>query len=96
VLYDVWARSARSAIAPRNEDESLDGVFGALRGLSRPVQEALVAVDVVGLSYREAARALGTSETTIIDRLYRGRDQIAHGCRDVSAPRLEFSTETRG
>jgi RNA polymerase sigma-70 factor (ECF subfamily) len=36
-----------------------------------------VAVDVVGLSYRDAARALGVKEGTIMSRLHRGRSQIA-------------------
>jgi RNA polymerase sigma-70 factor (ECF subfamily) len=59
--------------------ESIEGaaVFEALRDLSQPLREALVAVDVVGLSYREAARALGTKEGTIMSRLHRGRGQIA-------------------
>ena len=52
-------------------------VYEALRELSDPLREAVVAVDVVGLSYREAARALGTKEGTIMSRLYRGRGQIA-------------------
>jgi RNA polymerase sigma-70 factor (ECF subfamily) len=59
--------------------QRLDGaaVFEALRELTDPLREALVAVDVVGLSYREAARALGTKEGTIMSRLHRGRGQIA-------------------
>jgi len=52
-------------------------IMAALRDLSQPLREALVAVDVVGLSYREAARVLGTKEGTIMSRLYRGRGQIA-------------------
>jgi RNA polymerase sigma-70 factor, ECF subfamily len=52
-------------------------VFEELRELSQPLREAVVAVDVVGLSYREAARALGTREGTIMSRLHRGRSQIA-------------------
>ena len=32
-------------------------VFEALKELTEPLREALVAVDVVGLSYREAAHA---------------------------------------
>jgi RNA polymerase sigma-70 factor (ECF subfamily) len=52
-------------------------VFEALQELTDPLREALVAVDVVGLSYREAARALGTKEGTIMSRLHRGRGQIA-------------------
>jgi RNA polymerase sigma-70 factor (ECF subfamily) len=52
-------------------------VYEALQGLSVPLREAVVAVDVLGLSYREAARALGTKEGTIMSRLHRGRGQIA-------------------
>jgi len=52
-------------------------VFAALQELTEPLREALVAVDVVGLSYREAAKALGTREGTIMSRLHRGRGRIA-------------------
>lgn len=52
-------------------------VYEALQGLTPPLREAVVAVDVVGLSYKEAARALGTREGTIMSRLHRGRGQIA-------------------
>ena len=38
---------------------------------------ALVAVDVLGLSYREAARALRVREATITTRLFRARKQVA-------------------
>ena len=38
---------------------------------------ALVAVDVLGLSYREAARALKVREATITTRLFRARGQVA-------------------
>jgi RNA polymerase sigma-70 factor, ECF subfamily len=52
-------------------------VYEALQELTQPLREALVAVDVMGLSYREAAQALGTREGTIMSRLHRGRSQIA-------------------
>ena len=38
---------------------------------------ALVAVDVLGLSYREAARALRVREATLTTRLFRARKQVA-------------------
>jgi RNA polymerase sigma-70 factor, ECF subfamily len=65
---------AHDPIAQRMEGAA---VYEALQGLTQPLREALVAVDVVGLSYREAARALGTKEGTIMSRLHRGRGQIA-------------------
>lgn len=52
-------------------------VYEALRQLSDPLREAIVAVDVVGLSYHDAARALKTKEGTIMSRLHRARGQIA-------------------
>ncbi|HEY2652120.1 MAG TPA: RNA polymerase sigma factor [Solirubrobacteraceae bacterium] len=52
-------------------------VYDALRVLTEPLREAVVAVDVVGLSYRDAARALDVKEGTIMSRLHRGRNQIA-------------------
>jgi len=69
------------AMAPSHDpiSDHIDGaaVFEALRELTEPLREALVAVDVVGLSYREAAQALKTKEGTIMSRLHRGRGQIA-------------------
>jgi RNA polymerase sigma-70 factor (ECF subfamily) len=52
-------------------------VYDALGRLSPNLREAVVAVDVLGLSYKDAARALRTKEGTIMSRLYRGRGQIA-------------------
>jgi RNA polymerase sigma-70 factor, ECF subfamily len=59
--------------------QTIDGslVYAELKNLSQPLREAVVAVDVLGLSYREAARALGTREGTIMSRLHRGRGQLA-------------------
>ena len=52
-------------------------MYEALGELSQPLREAVVAVDVIGLSYRDAARALGTKPGTIMSRLSRGRGQVA-------------------
>jgi RNA polymerase sigma-70 factor, ECF subfamily len=40
-------------------------------------RDAVVAVDLLGLSYREAARVLSTREATITTRLHRGRQHVA-------------------
>ena len=37
----------------------------------------LVAVDVAGLSYQEAAHMLGLPEGTVTSRLFRARDRLA-------------------
>ena len=52
-------------------------VLDALAQLPEPYREAVAAVDVAGLSYAEAARALGTRQGTIMSRVYRGREQVA-------------------
>lgn len=52
-------------------------IYAALRALSDPLRETVIAVDVVGLSYREAAKALGCKEGTIMSRLHRARSQLA-------------------
>ena len=52
-------------------------IYAALRDLREPLREAVVAVDIVGLTYRDAARALGTKEGTLMSRLHRARGQIA-------------------
>jgi RNA polymerase sigma-70 factor, ECF subfamily len=52
-------------------------VYAALAKLTSPLREAVVAVDIVGLSYREAANALGCKEGTVMSRLHRARGQLA-------------------
>src|SRR4051794_26656696 len=53
-------------------------VLAAVDELPQPYREAIVAVDVVGLSYEQAAEALGVPVGTIMSRLYRGRTRVAH------------------
>jgi RNA polymerase sigma-70 factor, ECF subfamily len=52
-------------------------VYALLSGLTDPLREAVVAVDIIGLSYREAAKVLGCKEGTIMSRLHRARGQLA-------------------
>ena len=52
-------------------------VYGAIAQLPDPFRDAIVAVDVAGLSYPEAARALGVPEGTLTSRLFRARDRVA-------------------
>ncbi len=49
----------------------------AIAATPQPYRDAVVAVDVVGLSYRQAARNLRTREVTITSRVSRGRQHIA-------------------
>jgi len=52
-------------------------VLEAVAELPPQYREAVAAVDVAGLSYAEAARALGVRQGTVMSRLYRGREQVA-------------------
>lgn len=52
-------------------------VYGAIAELSDQFRDVLVAIDVAGLSYREAAQALRLREGTITSRLHRARQQVA-------------------
>jgi RNA polymerase sigma-70 factor (ECF subfamily) len=51
-------------------------VLAAVAALPDPFRQALVAVDVVGVSYREAAVAFGSRETTIASRLFRAHQRV--------------------
>jgi RNA polymerase sigma-70 factor, ECF subfamily len=67
-----------SATRPDSAVEARE-VFAYIAALPESFRDALIAVDVVGLSYGEAAKALGTKEATITSRLYRARAQVARG-----------------
>jgi RNA polymerase sigma-70 factor (ECF subfamily) len=51
-------------------------LLDAVAELPDGYRDAVIAVDVAGLSYREAAKALRTREGTIMSRLFRGRRQV--------------------
>jgi RNA polymerase sigma-70 factor (ECF subfamily) len=55
----------------------VQAAYDAMRELSPPLREAIAAVDVLGLSYKEAARALRIRQGTLMSRLSRARDRVA-------------------
>ena len=85
------AASRRPATAPLDEDLALGAfarddpvqateaheVFAAISELPEEFRDALVAVDVAGLSYQEAAHLLDVPEGTVTSRLFRARDRLA-------------------
>jgi RNA polymerase sigma-70 factor, ECF subfamily len=52
-------------------------LYEAIAALPDIFRDPLVAVDLMGLSYREAARALRVPEGTVTTRLHRARQRIA-------------------
>jgi RNA polymerase sigma-70 factor, ECF subfamily len=59
--------------------------YAAISELSDPLREAIVAVDVVGLSYRQAARALRIREGTVMSRLFRARRRVIERVEGATA-----------
>jgi RNA polymerase sigma-70 factor (ECF subfamily) len=49
-------------------------------------RDALILVDLVGLSYREAGRVLGAKEATVTTRLHRARQRLARALTEVDHP----------
>jgi RNA polymerase sigma-70 factor, ECF subfamily len=75
-LEDVIAADPRPVGQPEQALE-MQEVYATIATLPEDRRLALVAVDVLGLSYREAARALRVREATITTRLFRARKQVA-------------------
>ena len=75
-LDDVQAASSRADVQPEQAAET-NLVLGAIAALPQPMREVLVAVDVLGLSYAEAGKALSVHENTIPSRLARARLKVA-------------------
>jgi RNA polymerase sigma-70 factor (ECF subfamily) len=65
--------------AARTPDSAAEAreVYTAIAALPPKCRDALVGVDLIGLSYREAARALRVGPATITSRLYRARKLVA-------------------
>jgi RNA polymerase sigma-70 factor (ECF subfamily) len=53
------------------------GACAAIADLSAPLRETIVAVDIVGLSYKEAACTLRIRAGTVMSRLYQARRKVA-------------------
>jgi RNA polymerase sigma-70 factor, ECF subfamily len=62
----------------------VQAAYDAMRDLSPPLREAIATVDVAGLSYKEAARALRIRPGTLMSRLSRARDRVAEALEGAS------------
>ncbi len=61
-------------------------LLAAIAALPEDFRHALVAVDVAGLSYRDAAELLDTREATIASRVFRARERVARALTGDDAP----------
>ena len=75
-LFEETELGVRASDDPAHASETRQ-VFAAIAELPEEFRDALVAVDIAGLSYPEAARALGVPEGTVTSRLFRARDRVA-------------------
>jgi RNA polymerase sigma-70 factor, ECF subfamily len=75
-LEDVSAADPRPMGRPHEALEVRE-IYETIAELPQDFRDALIAIDVVGLSYREASRALGVREATVTTRLHRARRRVA-------------------
>ena len=69
---DFEPEETRPIGRPEDSIQAMD-LYAAITRLSDEHRDVLVAVDVTGLSYKEAAAALEVPEGTVMSRLYRAR-----------------------
>jgi RNA polymerase sigma factor (sigma-70 family) len=80
---------ADTAVQRVDQERMVQHLLCAMEGLREPEQEVLALCDWAGLSYAEAAEALGTPEGTVRSRLSRARQhlrKLAEGDGPASAP----------
>lgn len=97
LLHDPDGIDQRAKAAPGADIEALAAIFdtrveAALRELPDDQQAVIELVDVAGLSYQQAADALGVPTGTVMSRLHRGRKRIKKKLSGVALPGIE---ETR-
>src|ERR671922_2056156 len=77
LVSDPHARQPQAALEARE-------LYAAVAALPADFRDVLVAVDITGLSYKEAARVLRIREGTVMSRLYRARQQVVRMVGDRS------------
>jgi RNA polymerase sigma-70 factor, ECF subfamily len=80
-LDDMQPPDPRGTHQPERAME-VSEILDAVADLPEDFRMALVAVDILGLSYGEAAKALDTREATITTRLYRARQRVVRQFSD--------------
>ncbi len=72
---------APPSVQPEQAVETRE-VYAAISELPDGLREALIAIDIVGLSYEEAAKSLKVRQGTITSRLFRARARVAKALGD--------------
>ncbi len=81
-IEDVLTANGNPSVQPDRALEVRE-LYAAIASLPEDFRLALVSVDILGLSYREAARSLKTREATITTRLFRARKQVVKMMEDT-------------
>jgi RNA polymerase sigma-70 factor (ECF subfamily) len=81
---DLGQLADHSVVGPQDALDASE-LYALIARLPEAFRDALVAVDLVGLSYREAARALRVREATITTRLHRARGRLARALDGTDA-----------
>lgn len=88
---DELAMSDPSTVSRPGEALEMRELYEAIAALPEDFRLVLVAVDIVGLSYREASELLDVREATVTTRLFRARKSLVRAFADaqsVEDPRL--------
>ncbi len=89
---DLYLIEDRAAVRAESRLEASE-LFAAISALPPDFRDALIAIDVLGLTYREAANALRVRETTITTRLHRARQRIARWIQTEEQSEPPFDSE---
>jgi RNA polymerase sigma-70 factor, ECF subfamily len=84
-LEDSVTADRRPTSQPEQAFEVTE-LYAAIATLAEDFRLAIVAVDVLGLSYREAAKALRVREATLTTRLFRARKQVVGKLSEQATP----------
>jgi RNA polymerase sigma-70 factor, ECF subfamily len=89
-LEDVQVLDWHATQAPMQALE-VGELYAAIAELPERYRLALVAVDLLGLSYGEAGRSLGVREATVATRLFRARQMIVGRLGEEEQPESEVA-----
>lgn len=83
-LEEIAVAEPRTSVQPERAAE-VGEIFAAISRLPEDFRLAITAVDILGLSYGEAADTLDVPEATITTRIYRARQRVMRELGDDPA-----------